>query len=113
MEHWSGSGIPDPDQIAEWQARADAGDRNAAGRLRELLAGQGDLEGAVQAWKISGAVWEDPASLHAEFLSALSPDEFVMWNDPEDWCFTGIAEERLAGLLAELPTAQHGPEDVA
>jgi hypothetical protein len=132
VEHLPGSGLPDPDQIAKWQARAEAGDRNAAGRLGELLAERGDLEaavrvwaqaygddepttrrlgellaergdleGAVGAWRISGAVWENPASLHAEFLSGLSPDEFLLWDDPEDWCFTGIAEERLAGLLAE------------
>jgi hypothetical protein len=42
--------MPDPDQIAELQARADAGDRNAAGRLGELLAGRGDPEGAVRVW---------------------------------------------------------------
>ena len=66
-------------------------------RLGELLAARGDLEGAVHAWEISGAVWENPASLHAEFLSALSPDEFVMWDDPEDWCFTGVAEDWRCG----------------
>jgi len=42
--------MPDPDQVVELQARADAGDRNAPGRLGELLAGRGDLEDAVRVW---------------------------------------------------------------
>jgi hypothetical protein len=43
--------MPDLDeQIAELRARADAGDRNAAGRLGELLAGRGDLAGALRVW---------------------------------------------------------------
>jgi hypothetical protein len=41
--------MPDPDQIAELRPRADAGDRNPAGRLGELPARRGDLEGAVPA----------------------------------------------------------------
>jgi hypothetical protein len=67
----------DPEQIAELQARADAGDRNAAGRLGELLAEQGDLEGAARAWRFSDVVWQNPAGLHAEFLSALSPEDYL------------------------------------
>lgn len=134
MEHRSGSGVPDLDQqIVEWQARADAGDRNAAGRLGELLArrgdlegavlvwahaygdssattrrlgellaGRGDLEGAVRAWQFSDVVWQNPAGLHMEFLSALSPDEYLerTTDEPEDWAF--MEEEKLAWLLAEL-----------
>lgn len=50
MEHQSGSGTPDPGEIAELQARADAGDCNAAGRLGELLARQDDLPGALRVW---------------------------------------------------------------
>jgi hypothetical protein len=125
--------MPDPDQIAEWQARADVGDRDAAGRLgellarrgdlegalrvwaqacgdrssrttrrlAELLAGRGDLEGAVQVWQFSDEVWQNPAGLHAEFLSALSPEEYLQEtaDDPEDWGF--METEQLARLLAE------------
>jgi hypothetical protein len=132
VEHRSGSGMPDPDEVAQLQARADAGDHNAAGRLGELLARRGDLDGAlrvwvqaygdcssttrrladllaergdldgaVRAWQFSDVVWQNPAGLHAEFLSALSPEEFLeqTTDDPEDWAFTET--ERLAGLLAE------------
>jgi len=118
-------------QIAESAARADAGDRNAAGRLGELLARRGDLEGAVRvwaqaygdvsattrrlgellaergdlegavsAWRCSDVVRQNPAGLHAEFLSTLSPDEYLEWDDePEDWAF--METEQLARLLAE------------
>jgi hypothetical protein len=129
--------MPDPDQIAELQARADAGDRNAAGRLGELLAGrgdpegavrvwahaygdaspttrrlaellaeQGDLEGAARAWRFSDVVWQNPAGLHAEFLSTLSPEDYLQetTDDPEDWAFTEA--EQLARLLAERDDGQ-------
>ena len=42
--------MSDPDQIAELRARAEAGDRDAAGRLGELLAGGGDQAGALRVW---------------------------------------------------------------
>ena len=137
MERRSGSGLPDPEQFAELQARADAGDRNAAGRLGELLAGrgdpegavrvwaqaygdaspttrrlaellaeQGDLEGAAQAWRFSDVVWQNPAGLHAEFLSTLSPEDYLQetTDDPEDWAF--MEAEQLARLLAERDDGQ-------
>ena len=50
VEHQSGSGMPNPDQIAELRARVDAGDRDAAGRLGELLAEHGDQAGALRVW---------------------------------------------------------------
>ncbi|MEU2287266.1 hypothetical protein ABZ614_36065 [Streptomyces sp. NPDC013178] len=50
MEDRSGSSGPNQDEIAELRARADAGDRNAAGRLGELLARHGDREGALRVW---------------------------------------------------------------
>jgi hypothetical protein len=128
VEQRPGSGVPDLDQqIAQLQARADAGDGNAAGRLGELLAGRGDLEGAVRVWtqaygdgsettrrlgellaergdlegavrvwQFSDVVWQNPAGRHAEFLSALSPEDFLQetTNDPEDWAF--METEQLA-----------------
>jgi hypothetical protein len=129
--------MPDPDEIAQLQARAGAGDRNAAGRLgellarrgdpegalgvwaqaygdcssttrrlAELLAERGDLEGAVQAWQFSDVVWQNPAGLHAEFLSALSPEEYLQetTDDPEDWGFMEAGQ--LARLLAERSDGQ-------
>jgi broad specificity phosphatase PhoE len=124
-------GPPDPEEIAQLQARADAGDRNAAGRLGELLArqgdregalrvwvaaygassattrrigellaGRGDVDGAVQEWETSDAVYQNPAGLHQQFMSSLSPEEYLEWDDdPEDWAFTET--EHLAVLLAE------------
>jgi hypothetical protein len=70
-------------------------------RLGELLAERGDLEGAVRAWQFSDVVWQNPAGLHAEFLSALSPEEFLQetTDDPEDWAF--METEQLARVLAE------------
>lgn len=50
MEHRSRGIGPDQGQIAELRARADAGDRNAAGRLGELLARNGNPEGALHVW---------------------------------------------------------------
>ena len=131
MEHRSGSSALDPDQVAELLARADAGDRDAPGRLgellagrgdlegavrvwaqaygddspttrriAELLAGRGDLEGAVRAWQFSDAVRQNPECGHARFLSTLTRDEYLEWDDePEEWGF--IAAEQLARLLAE------------
>jgi broad specificity phosphatase PhoE len=131
VEYRSGDGMPDPDEIAELQAKADAGEGNAGGRLGELLArrgdlegavrawaraygddspttrrlagllaGQGDLEGAARAWELSDAVWQNPVGLHQEFMAALSPEEYLEWDDdPEDWAF--METERLARVLAE------------
>jgi hypothetical protein len=137
MECRSASGTPDPDQIAELQARADAGDRHAAGRLGELLARRGDLqdavrvwaqayggdspttrrlaellaehgdlEGAARAWRFSDVVWQNPAGLHAEFLSTLSPEDYLQetTHDPEDWAF--MEAEQLTRLLAERDDPQ-------
>lgn len=38
------------DEIAQLRARVEAGDRDAPGPLGELLAGQGDLQGAIAVW---------------------------------------------------------------
>jgi hypothetical protein len=50
MDDQSGSGVPNPEQITELRVRANAGDLDAAGRLGELLVGQGDLKGALGVW---------------------------------------------------------------
>jgi hypothetical protein len=102
--HRSDSGMPDPDQIAELRPQAEAGDRNAAGRLGELLARRGDLEGAVRAWQFSDVVWQNPAGLHAESRSTLSPEERLEDDDPEDWAF--MESQELARLLAERGDGQ-------
>ncbi|MDQ1051010.1 hypothetical protein [Streptomyces sp. V4I2] len=131
MENRSGGSVPNQVPIAELRARADAGDRNAAGRLgqllakhgdaegalrlwartygddapttrrlAELLAERGDVAGAVKVWTFSDAVWQNPASLHAEYLDALDACERLECeDDPEDWAF--MEAEELAKVLAE------------
>ena len=51
MEHRSGGGdLSTAEQIEHLRARLRAGDREAAGPLGELLAGQGDRQGAIEVW---------------------------------------------------------------
>jgi hypothetical protein len=57
------------------------------------------MKGAVQAWEVGDAVRHNPAGLHHEYLSTLSPEEFAEQDDePEDWAF--IEGERLTVMLA-------------
>ena len=121
MEHESGSDMPgpDPDHLAEWQARADAGDRNAAGRVGELLARRGDLEGALRVWAQaygdSSSTTQRLAELKAELgdlQGAVSTWEFsdVVWQNP-----AGLRAEHLATLDREdyLEATADDPEDWA
>lgn len=53
MEHRPPGEIPHTphtEQIAQLRARVDAGERDAPGPLGELLAEQGDEQGAIQVW---------------------------------------------------------------
>jgi hypothetical protein len=119
VEHRSGSDTPDPDEIAQLQARADAGDGNAAGRLGELLAGRGDREGALRVW--TRAYGDRPGATRrlAELLaeqgdldSAVQAWKFsdVVWQNPE-----GLREEYLNTLSPEdyLQETTDDPEDWA
>ena len=119
MEQRSGSENPGPDHLAEWQARADAGDRNAAGRVGELLARRGDLEGALRVWAqaygdSSWTTWR-LAELKAELgdlQGAVSTWQFsdVVWQNP-----VGLRAEHLATLDPEdyLQETTDDPEDWA
>ena len=100
MEGRSGNDVSDPEEIARLRVRADAGDRNAAGRLGELLAEDGDLEKAVSTWKVSDEVWQNPAGLRKEYLSTLDGEDRLQeeYGDPEDWAF--IEEQQLTFTLA-------------
>jgi hypothetical protein len=58
------------------RARVDAGDRDAAGPLGELLAGQGDLHGAIKVWADTYGDRSPRTKRLAELL--------VQEGDPED-----------------------------
>jgi len=70
-------------------------------RIAELLAERGDLEGAVSTWEFCDEVWQNPAGLRSEYLSTLSPEDYLQetTDDPEDWAF--MEAEKLTLLLAE------------
>ncbi|MEW9528547.1 hypothetical protein [Microbispora sp. NPDC049125] len=107
MERRSSSFVPDSDEIAELQARADAGDQNAAGRLGELLAKSGDLEGALRVWaraygdchlwattKRLAEMKAEDGDLQAAVQTWLFSD--VVWQNPE-----GLRQDYLATLDAD------------
>jgi hypothetical protein len=50
MEHRSSGDVSRAEQITQLRARVDAGERDAAGPLGELLARRGDQQGAIQVW---------------------------------------------------------------
>lgn len=119
MERQSGNGKPGPDEIAEWQARADAGDRDAAGRLGELLHRRGDLEGALRVWAQAYGRSSPATQRIAELLAERgeleraaqawkSSDE--VWQNP-----AGFHQEHLDGLSPEdfLEQTSDDPEDWA
>jgi hypothetical protein len=99
VEQRSGSGRPDPDQqIAELRARAEAGDRNAAGRLGELLARRGDREGAVRVWAQAYGDGSPTTRRLGELLAE--------WGDLDGavraWEFSDVVRQNPEGLHAEL-----------
>jgi hypothetical protein len=86
--------VPDPQEIAELRARAATGDERAIGRLGELLAKSGDLEGALRVFSegFGGssvhATTKRLADLKAEegdLRGAVSTWELsdVVWQNPE------------------------------
>ncbi|WP_433473801.1 hypothetical protein ACQPZP_34090 [Spirillospora sp. CA-142024] len=110
--------MPDRDQIAELRARADAGDRNAAGRLGELLAKHGDLEGAVRVW-VSAYGDDSPTTARlAELMAGRGDLEGAVGV----WRFSDVVRYNPAGLhegfLSTLDAAERidwedEPEDWA
>jgi len=119
VERRSGNDVPDPDEIAQLRARADPGDRNAAGRLGELLARQGDLEGALRVWAEAYGATSSTTKRLAELLAedgdlekAVSTWEFSdeVWQNP-----AGLRREYLSTLDDEdrLQEEYCDPEDWA
>ncbi len=114
----SGSGMPDPDQIKAARVRDDAHDRDVAGRLAEVLAEQGDQQGALALWARTYGDHAPTTKRLAELLAergdvagAVSAWRFsdAMWQNPEGsqaaWLKTLSDEDRLE--------CQDDPEDWA
>ncbi len=106
VEHQSGNGRPDPDQIAELRARAEAGDRNAAGLLGELLAARGDPEGAVRVW----AQAYGDASPTTRRLAELLAEQGDLEGAARAWRFSDAVWQNPDGLRAEYLSTL-SPED--
>ncbi|MFI6335122.1 hypothetical protein [Streptomyces sp. NPDC050535] len=97
MDIRSGGDGPNQDQIAELRARADAGDRNAAGRLGELLAKRGDQEGALELWaRTYGA--DSPTTKR---LAELLAERGDLADAVTVWTFSDVVWQNPAGLHAE------------
>ena len=81
----------------ELRARADAGDRNAAGRLAELLAKRGDREDALRLWaRIYGDV-----SPTTRRLAELLAERGDVARAVEVWTFSDVMWQNPAGGHAE------------
>ncbi|TDD62941.1 hypothetical protein E1293_43640 [Actinomadura darangshiensis] len=87
----------DRDQIAELRARAESGDRNAAGRLGELLARHGDPEGALRVW---GQAYGD-TSPTTRRLADLLAERGDLAGAVEAWTFSDAVWQNSTGLHAE------------
>lgn len=94
MEQRPGNGVPDPDEIAQLRARADAGDQNAAGRLGELLAKQGDLEGAL---RVLAEAYGRTSSTTRQ-LAELLAEEGDLEGAVSTWTFSDVVWQNPAGL---------------
>jgi len=105
MEDRSSGEAPGAQRIARLRARVDAGERDAAGPLGELLAGGGDLHGAIQVW-VDAYGDEDPRTKRlAELLvQEGEPRDAVrvwehsdaVWNNP-----ISLYRQHLASLPEE------------
>ncbi|WP_141582386.1 hypothetical protein [Actinomadura sp. WMMA1423] len=118
MEIRTDGGMPDQDEIAKLRAQAEAGDRNAAGRLGELLAKHGDPEAALHVW---ARAYGD-ASPTTRRLAELLADRGDLRAAVEVWQFSDPVRQNPDGLhedfLAALDTDdridwEDDPEDWA
>ncbi|HEY3868741.1 MAG TPA: hypothetical protein VGM10_10340 [Actinocrinis sp.] len=117
MEHPSGGDVPIAEQIAQLRVRADAGERDAAGLLGELLAREGDLEGAIQVWTDA---YGDESWTTKELAELLAQDGDLIgavrtwevcdsvWQNP-----IGLHAQHLSTLTDEERLEEDDPEDWA
>ena len=103
--------------MAELRARADAGDRNAAGRLGELLAKYGDEEDALRVWARAYGRESSTTLRLAELMvewgdvtAAVRAWQFSdpVWQNPE-----GFHAEYLDSLPPDERADEDDPEDWA
>lgn len=103
MEDRSSGEVLSAQRIAQLRARVDAGERDAAGPLGELLAGCGDLHGAIRVWVDAYGDSEPRTKRLAELL--------VQEGEPQDavrvWEHSGAVWNNRISLyrqsLASLP----------
>lgn len=118
MEIRTDGDVPNQDEIAELRARAEAGDRNAAGRLGELLAKHGDLEAALHVWARAYGDASPTTRRLAELLAdrgdLRAAVEVWQFSDPVRQNPSGLHEEFMAGLdVDERVDWEEDPEDWA
>ncbi|MEU3252262.1 hypothetical protein [Streptomyces sp. NPDC006997] len=109
--------MEDANQLAELRTRADAGDRDAAGRLGELLARRGDDEEALRVWARAYGD-ESPTTRRLAELLAERGDlagAVDVWrcSDPVWQNPAGLHAEHLDTLDAEDRLDDDDPEDRA
>jgi hypothetical protein len=115
----SSEGVPDPEEIERLWVQADAGDRNAAGLLGELLAAGGDAEGALRVWVAAyGAT-----SSTTKRLAELQVEDGDLQGAVSTWLASdevrqnpaGLHQKHLSRLSLEdrLQEEQGDPEDWA
>ena len=118
MEIRTDGGVPESDEIANLRAQAEAGDRDAAGRLGELLAKHGDLEDALRVWARAYGDASPTTRRLAELLAdrgdLRAAVEVWQFSDPVRQNPAGLHEDFLAALDAdELIDWEDDPEDWA
>ena len=105
MEHQSNSDAPGTERVTNLRARVDAGDRDAAGPVGEILRGGGDLLGAIQVWGDAYGDRSPRTKQLAELLvregeleraARLWEDSDPVWNNP-----ISLYRQYLASLPAD------------
>ena len=97
MEDRSDGGIADEEQIPRLRARAEAGDRDAAGLLGELLAREGDLEGALRVWADAYGDTSQTTRRIAELLA----EDGDLEGAVHAWRFSDVVWQNRIGLHAQ------------
>lgn len=93
-----------PNHITELRARTEAGDKNAAGRLGELLAKSGDREGALRVW---AEAYGDSRPTTRR-LAELKVEDGDLDDAVSTWKFSDIVWQNPEGLHQEyLNTLDH------
>ncbi|MBW8483244.1 hypothetical protein [Actinomadura parmotrematis] len=111
-------GTPDFEEIPGLRVRAEAGDRDAAGRLAELLARRGDAEEALDVWARAYGDREPAAKrlagLHVQDGDLAGAVSVWMFSDSMWYNPAGLRAEAMRRLTPEEQMEEDdGPEDWA